>query len=183
MVADNCTDDTAGVALTDGAEVIERREPVKVGKGYALDFAIKHLASDPPDVVIFVDADCSLSDDALDILARTSRATHRPVQALDLMTAPADLSVNYHVAEFAWRVKNQVRPMGLNALKLPCQLMGTGMAFPWDVIRPAALARGALAEDLQTWPRACSGRTSATLLSTRSSNKPISILDRRRQKV
>src|SRR4029077_11887713 len=106
VAADNCTDDTARVASTAGAEVIERREPEKVGKGYALDFAIKHLASDPPDVVIFIDADCSLCDDAIDTLARTSRATHRPVQALDLMIAPADSSVNYHVAEFAWRVKN-----------------------------------------------------------------------------
>ena len=148
VVADNCTDHTARIASAAGAEVIERHEREKVGKGYALDFAIKHLASDPPDVVIFIDADCSLSDDAIDTLARASRATHRPVQALDLMTAPTDSSVNYRVAEFAWRVKNHVRPMGLNALKLPCQLMGTGMAFPWNVIRPAALASGALAEDL-----------------------------------
>ena len=53
------------------------------------------------------------------------------------------------VREFAWRVKNWVRPLGLSSLGLPCQLMGTGMAFPWEVIADARLATGSLAEDLK----------------------------------
>jgi cellulose synthase/poly-beta-1,6-N-acetylglucosamine synthase-like glycosyltransferase len=57
--------------------------------------------------------------------------------------------VNYQVAEFAWRIKNWVRPLGLKALNLPCQLMGTGMAFPWILIRSANLATGSIVEDLK----------------------------------
>jgi cellulose synthase/poly-beta-1,6-N-acetylglucosamine synthase-like glycosyltransferase len=65
------------------------------------------------------------------------------------MTAPDESPINFRVAEFAWRVKNWVRPLGLMALGLPCQLMGTGMAFPWDVIRSADLASGLIVEDLK----------------------------------
>jgi cellulose synthase/poly-beta-1,6-N-acetylglucosamine synthase-like glycosyltransferase len=65
------------------------------------------------------------------------------------MTAPAGTSVNYKVAEFAWRLKNLVRPLGLYSLGLPCQLMGTGMAFPWGTIETARLASGSIVEDLQ----------------------------------
>ena len=65
------------------------------------------------------------------------------------MTAPDGSPINYQVAEFAWRVKNWLRPLGLSALKLPCQLVGTGMAFPWDVIRSADLANGWIVEDLK----------------------------------
>jgi cellulose synthase/poly-beta-1,6-N-acetylglucosamine synthase-like glycosyltransferase len=65
------------------------------------------------------------------------------------MTAPEGASINYRVAEFAWRVKNWLRPLGLDALGLPCQLAGTGMAFPWDVIRSVDLASGSLVEDLK----------------------------------
>ena len=65
------------------------------------------------------------------------------------MIAPDNSPINYRVAEFAWRVKNWVRPLGLNALNLPCQLMGTGMAFPWEVIRSANLASGSIVEDLK----------------------------------
>ena len=71
------------------------------------------------------------------------------MQALDLMTASKDSHIDQRVAEFAWRVKNWVRPLGLRALNLPCQLMGTGMAFLWTVIRSANLASGEIVEDLK----------------------------------
>src|SRR5438270_6860313 len=149
VVADNCTDDTAAVAAGAGAEVVERRDPGRIGKGYALDFGLRHLSSNPPEVVVMIDADCSLSDQALDRLASSCAITGRPVQAHYVMAAPRGSAINYQVAEFAWRVKNWVRPLGLSVLGLPCQLMGTGMAFPWNVIRSAHLAHGRIVEDLQ----------------------------------
>ena len=149
VIADNCHDDTARVALLAGAETIERNEPARIGKGYALDFALRHLASDPPEIVICIDADCRFSDGAVERLARTCEGTQRPVQALDLMTAPTGSPINFRAAEFAWRLKNWIRPLGLSALGLPCQLMGTGMAFPWSLIRSASLASGAIVEDIK----------------------------------
>jgi cellulose synthase/poly-beta-1,6-N-acetylglucosamine synthase-like glycosyltransferase len=149
VVADNCSDDTAAVARAGGAEVIERNDPTKKGKGYALDWGVRHLSSNPPKFIIIVDADCRLADGAIDHLAFTCAMTGRPVQALYLMTAPIDTQINHQVAEFSWRVKNWLRPVGLGALKLPCQLMGTGMAFPWNVIHSADLGSGLLVEDLK----------------------------------
>ncbi len=96
-----------------------------------------------------VDADCRLAEGAIDRLAAACAMTGRPVQALYLMTVPYELKINQQVAGFAWRVKNWVRPLGLAALGLPCQLMGTGMAFPWHVIRATDLATGAIVEDLK----------------------------------
>jgi cellulose synthase/poly-beta-1,6-N-acetylglucosamine synthase-like glycosyltransferase len=149
VVADNCTDDTAKVAAALGVEVIERRDPMRVGKGYALDWGLRHLSTDPPDIVIVVDADCSPGEDTIARLTSTCLATGRPVQALNLMTAPDHSAVNHRVAEFAWRVKTWLRPLGLHRLGLPCQLMGTGMAFPWSAIRAADLATGQIVEDLR----------------------------------
>jgi cellulose synthase/poly-beta-1,6-N-acetylglucosamine synthase-like glycosyltransferase len=149
VVADNCDDDTAEQARACGAEVISRHDAQRRGKGYALDFGIRHLAAAPPDIVIVVDADCLLHGDALDRLARHSAAADRPVQALYLMHAPVDAGLKSRVAEFAWAVKNHARPLGYQRLGLPCQLMGTGMAFPWHVIRAADLASGHIVEDLK----------------------------------
>lgn len=148
IVADNCTDDTAAIAKEAGAEVTERHDPTRVGKGYALSWGIRHLSVDPPSIVIVIDADCTISNGTVDHLATACAATNRPVQALDLMNAPRDSAIDYRVAAFAFRVKNWVRPLGLRALNLPCQLMGTGMAFPWHVISSADLANGLLVEDL-----------------------------------
>jgi cellulose synthase/poly-beta-1,6-N-acetylglucosamine synthase-like glycosyltransferase len=149
VVADNCTDDTAAIARTAGAEVIERQDSARRGKGYALDFGIQHLSSAPPDILIMVDADCRVAANAIARLTQLCAMTQRPVQALYLMAAPANSRINHQVAEFAWRVKNWLRPLGLWALGLPCQLMGTGMAFPWEVIRGVDLANGWLVEDLK----------------------------------
>ena len=46
VVADNCTDDTAGAAGRAGATVYRRFNHNEVGKGYALDYLLKRLASE-----------------------------------------------------------------------------------------------------------------------------------------
>lgn len=149
VVADNCSDDTAAVAAAADVDVIDRNDPVRKGKGYALDWGLRHLSLDPPDIVIMVDADCRLAAATIDQLAATCAVTQRPVQALYLMISSDEFPINSRVAEFGWRVKNWVRPLGLRALGLPCQLMGTGMAFPWDLISSADLASGLIVEDLK----------------------------------
>jgi cellulose synthase/poly-beta-1,6-N-acetylglucosamine synthase-like glycosyltransferase len=148
VVADNCGDDTAAIATSAGAEVLERRDPTRHGKGYALDYGLRHLALDPPEIVIVIDADCRVATSAIDRLATACAIAGRPAQALYLMMAPEPTPINYQVAQFAWRVKNWVRPLGLSAFGLPCQLVGTGMAFPWDIIRAVDLASGHIVEDL-----------------------------------
>ena len=65
------------------------------------------------------------------------------------MTAPGNSAIDQRVAAFAFLVKNGVRPLGLSRLGLPCQLTGTGMAFPWKIISAANLATGAVVEDLE----------------------------------
>jgi len=68
---------------------------------------------------------------------------------LYLMHAPEGSGLKVRIAEFAWRVKNWVRPAGWARLGLPCQLMGSGMAFAWQDIGLINLASGHIVEDLQ----------------------------------
>ncbi|MDH3844467.1 MAG: glycosyltransferase family 2 protein, partial [Myxococcales bacterium] len=136
VVADNCQDGTARVASGAGAEAVERRDPDKRGKGYALAFGLEHLATDPRDVLIVVDADCSLTPGSVDALVEGATRLGRPVQA-DNVSQATDPSVVGRISTFAMLIRNRVRPRGLLRLGLPCHLMGTGMAFPWDVIHTA----------------------------------------------
>lgn len=149
VVADNCSDETADVARAAGASVIVRNDLTLRGKSYALDFAVRRLTTDPPDIVLIVDADCRIGESCVERLVRTCARTGRPVQALYLMSAPASAGLRGRIAEFAWTLKNRVRPTGLRMLGLPCQLMGTGMAFPWRRIERANLASGHIVEDLK----------------------------------
>lgn len=62
VVADNCQDETAHVARAAGAEVLERHDLERRGKGFALAFGRDHLAKRRPDerpeVIVVLDADC-----------------------------------------------------------------------------------------------------------------------------
>ncbi len=148
VVADNCTDDTAMIANAAGAEVVERTDDSKLGKGFALDAGTQFLSQHPPDVVIVLDADCEAEPDTIDELARVVDSTGCPAQALNLIRAPKGSGPEALVSVFAFLVKNWVRPRSLHRLNIPVALTGTGMAFPWNLIATASLANGEIVEDL-----------------------------------
>jgi cellulose synthase/poly-beta-1,6-N-acetylglucosamine synthase-like glycosyltransferase len=148
VIADNCTDNTGAIAEAAEAEVIYRTDSKLRGKGYALDAGINHLGLDAPDAVVFVDADCTVGPGCLRDIAGLSLLRKRPVQARYELGAEGEGRDYLKVASLAWTVKNYVRPLGLSRMGLPCQLMGTGMAFPWEVIARANLKTGNIVEDL-----------------------------------
>ncbi|MEM7794480.1 MAG: glycosyltransferase family 2 protein [Cyanobacteria bacterium P01_C01_bin.118] len=149
VVADNCTDATAEIARQAGATVLERQNDQERGKGYALDFGIRHLSQDAPDVLIMVDADCQVKPDAIDAIANLALNTKRPVQATYLLEQSPQPSPKEMVSTFAFKVKNLVRPLGLRVLGQPCLLTGTGMAFPWATLQDVDLASGNIVEDMK----------------------------------
>lgn len=149
VVADNCRDATASRARDAGAVVIERTDPEHRGKGYALAFGRDHMAADPPDAVIVVDADCRLGDGSARRLAARAIAARRPVQASNLLTAEPPVPVLVAVSNFAMLVKNLVRARGLMRLGGGVPLFGTGMAFPWPLFANLPLATRAAVEDLE----------------------------------
>ncbi|MEO0408000.1 MAG: glycosyltransferase, partial [Cyanobacteria bacterium P01_A01_bin.135] len=149
VVADNCSDETVAIAQQFGVTVIERHNQAQRGKGYALDYGLSHLADNPPEVVVMVDADCSVEAETMSLTMSQAHASQRPVQALYLMEMPPEPSAADSISALAFLVKNWVRPAGLDRLGLPCLLTGTGMAFPWSVIRSAPLASGNIVEDMQ----------------------------------
>jgi len=152
VVADNCLDRTRDVATKLGVTVIERNDNDSKGKGFALKFGVDYLSRQarPPEYVVIVDADCKVKPGTLNALVhRCVETGGRPVQALDLMKSRESSKIGLKIAEFAWIVKNQVRPLGLMNLGLPCQLMGTGMLIPFELLQKIELGTSAIVEDMR----------------------------------
>ncbi len=149
VVADNCTDATAELARRSGVDVIERFDATRRGKGYALDFGLRSLTSEPEDVVVIVDADCRLAAGTLDHLARAAAATGRPVQAVYRMTPPPRPSPRDVVSSFSVTVKNEARQRGVDRLGVSCTLTGSGMALPRRLFDLVHLADGNIVEDMR----------------------------------
>jgi cellulose synthase/poly-beta-1,6-N-acetylglucosamine synthase-like glycosyltransferase len=147
VVADNCGDATADVARAAGADVFERSDSAHRGKSFAIASGVTYLAANEPDIVIVVDADCRVEAGAIDALR--AAAVERPAQAAYVMRAPDGAPPTRRLAELMFLVRNVVRPLGLQRLGVPCLLTGAGMAFPWPLVRGAALASGSVVEDLQ----------------------------------
>lgn len=148
VVADNCTDNTAELARQFGVTVIERNDQISQGKGYALAYGLNCIEQ-PSEVLVIIDADCLVQPDFLSKIAREVMRTMRPVQAVYVMEQTSSSNPKNLVSALAFKIKNLVRPKGLARLGLPCLLTGSGMAFPWSVIRHAPLASGNIVEDMQ----------------------------------
>ncbi|GGY40605.1 glycosyltransferase family 2 protein [Parvularcula lutaonensis] len=148
VVADNCSDRTADVALAAGAEMLARKDAEKRGKGYALQFALDHLRQNPPATVVFTDADCFHAEGLFEAVASVAETSGRPAQALYLMEAAESASPARKIAAFAWRLINKTRMEGLWRLAKTTRLTGAGAAFPWPVAEKLALGSGEIVEDL-----------------------------------
>jgi cellulose synthase/poly-beta-1,6-N-acetylglucosamine synthase-like glycosyltransferase len=149
VVADNCSDATAENARQCGVEVIERHDTNARGKGFALAFGRDHLArSNPPEVVLVLDADCRLHKGSVEALAKTAHEKQVPTQAINLIDGDLKAAAMVQVSSFAMLVKNLLRTRGMQRLGGAALLTGTGMAFPWSLIVDAKLATSSIVEDL-----------------------------------
>jgi cellulose synthase/poly-beta-1,6-N-acetylglucosamine synthase-like glycosyltransferase len=165
VVADNCADQTAAIARESGVEVLERFDDANRGKGFALEAGVRYLEhNSPPDIVVFLDADCEFGAGSLCTLTSCCSFFNKPVQARNLVRLPDNPIPQASVSAFAFLVKNWVRPRALHNIGLPPALTGTGMAFPWTLIVNAPLRSGEIVEDLvlgshftarDSWPVYC----------------------------
>lgn len=149
VVADNCSDATAELARSAGAEAIVRHSLLHRGKGFALAFGRDYLSNSPPSAVIVIDADCRLSPGSAEILIARAVEGQQPVQGVNLLVAGANDSPLASISNFAMLIKNLVRARGLERLGGGTLLFGTGMAFPWTLFSKLELATSHAVEDLQ----------------------------------
>jgi len=151
VVADNCTDGTASIAGSAGADaVLVRDEPHARGKGHALRWAMDILLFEPeaPDAIVVVDADSVADPDFLLALSQPFEAGAQAVQGESLLYGDGSTSSELRVAAF--RLVNRVRPSGRSALGLPATtLAGNGMLLARDLLLAKPWEAYTSAEDLE----------------------------------
>ena len=149
VVADNCSDRTAERAREAGADVIERVDAEKRGKGYALHRAFEEtLARGEADAVVVVDADTRVTKNLLDAFARRIAAGEAAVQAEYGVRNP-DASWRTRLMVIAMSLFHTVRSNGRERLGVSCGLRGNGMAFSCAVLREVPHDAFSIVEDVE----------------------------------
>jgi cellulose synthase/poly-beta-1,6-N-acetylglucosamine synthase-like glycosyltransferase len=149
VVADNCTDATATLARGAGANVVERNDPTRQGKGYALDYAFSlRMLDEWAHAVVVIDADSEVSPNLLEALAAR---LERGAQALQ---------VHYGVLNpwASWRTRlltiaiacfHTLRSRARERLGVSCGIRGNGWCVTREVLRRVPHKCFSLAEDLE----------------------------------
>lgn len=134
IVADNCTDHTAEIAINSGVKCLVRNDQVHRGKPYALDWALKQLDLEAYDAYVIVDADTMIGRAFL--LAMNDRLNNgaEAIQGYFNIMNPDDSWLT-RIAVVPGILKFRMRYAVKERLKLSCPLMGNGMCFSRNIIK------------------------------------------------
>jgi len=148
VIADNCTDDTTGNARAMGARVLERQDDARRGKGYALDFAFRTLASEGFYGYVVIDADSVAEANLLSVIRSHFAAGAKAVQTR-YTVLNADQSPRTQMAELALCAFNCLRPRARHALGLSAGILGNGFALRRSVLDEIPYSATSVVEDLE----------------------------------
>jgi len=146
VVADNCSDDTAEVALAAGVDVLERHDDARRGKGHALRYAFDTLQD--ADGFIVVDADTDVEPGFL----RAMRAALADgADALQCRYGVRDPLAHRRatLADVALGAWNVLRPRGRAALGLSCGILGNGFALSRRALQAVPYSADSIVEDVE----------------------------------
>lgn len=165
VIADNCSDETARIAREHGAIALERSDTERIGKGYALEWALQKLLNPAEnralpnilrtfEAVVILDADTQVSSNLLAAFAGAMEAGEQAMQ------------VRYDVLNVgeSWRTKlmtcalalaHVVKPISRERLGLSDGLKGNGMCFTRSVVEKVPWSGESITEDIEYTLRLC----------------------------
>jgi cellulose synthase/poly-beta-1,6-N-acetylglucosamine synthase-like glycosyltransferase len=148
VIADNCTDQTVHHVQQAGATCLVRTDPVHRGKGYALEWGFARILPEGKDAIVVMDADCSMSQDALHVFDRCLTEGARVLQANNVVSNPDESSMTYALA-VGNVIENELFYAPKSQLGLAVFLRGTGMVFHREILLRYPWQATSLAEDVE----------------------------------
>lgn len=150
VVADNCDDETAGIARQHGAHVHQRFHKTKRGKGFALEWMFDRLFKMEKryDAVVIFDADNLAKENFLIEMNNKLCQGHQIVQCYLDSKNPFDTWVTNTFSIAFWLTNRLLQLARYNA-GLSNVLGGTGMCISMDVLQKYGWGAHSLTEDLE----------------------------------
>lgn len=148
VVAHNCSDATASRAAEAGGEALVFNDPTASGKGFALRYGFEHALANGADAVMVVDADSTVSSNAVTAVLSAFASGARVVQCRYEMFSTTERS-STRLAALAFRGFNVIRPRGRDRLGFSCGILGNGFAILRPVLETIPYDAFSVVEDLE----------------------------------
>ena len=133
VIVDNCTDNTADLVKAAGIQYIERNDPNRKGKGYALEYAITKLVKENYDAFVIVDADSLINKSFLMSMNNRLLSGQKVIQAYDGLANPDSTALTY-LFFIGNAIENKLFYESKSRLGLSANLRGNGMCFSRDIL-------------------------------------------------
>jgi len=135
VVADNCTDNSAQVARSLGAIVLERTDTKKRGKGYALKWAFDQILQwdKQYEAIIIFDSDSYVSGNYLEVMNYYLEKGSEVIQGSDLPIQKSG-EWNSQAAGFGFILDRHLKPMGKKVLGFDMRFYGSGVCISIDIL-------------------------------------------------
>ncbi|MGE5630316.1 MAG: glycosyltransferase family 2 protein [Caulobacteraceae bacterium] len=151
VIADNCSDNTASVASAAGANVLERFDDKKKGKGYALQWAFEKILykdDNEYDAAVIFDADNLVSKNFLKEMNNKLCSGLKVVQGYIDSKNPNDswITASYSIAFWS---ANRLFQCARSFLGMSCEIGGTGFCMDVQVLKQIGWQAACLVEDLE----------------------------------
>jgi len=151
VIADNCTDNTAAIASAAGANVLERFDDKKGGKGYALEWAFeKELYGEDCeyDAAVIFDADNLVSKNFLKEMNSKLCDGNKVIQGYIDSKNPNDswITASYSIAFWS---SNRLFQCARSFMGMSCEIGGTGFCVDVSVLKQVGWHATCLVEDLE----------------------------------
>lgn len=152
VIADNCTDETAGIARSRRATVLERRDKNRKGKGYALQWAFETLDKrglfKSYDAFVIIDADTVCDTDFLRAMDIRSARGESVVQGYYDVLNPAE-SPMASLSFLGFALNRNLKYTGRTRIGSSSNLLGNGMCFSSRIIEQFGWDATSIVEDME----------------------------------
>jgi 1,2-diacylglycerol 3-beta-glucosyltransferase len=149
VIADNCTDATVLRAKEAGATVVERIDPIRRGKGYALEYVFQWSRSQGlAEAVAVVDADSTASANLLQSFAARIEQGASALQA-HYGVLNADASWRTRLMSIALGSIHKLRSRARERLGLSCGIRGNGWCVTHGLLDEVPYRAYSLTEDVE----------------------------------
>ena len=148
VIADNCDDLTSARARRAGARVIERDDPKRRGKGYALQDAFERLLLEGYNGFVVVDADSiadtNLISELVGLIDKGADGAQARYCVLNVDAGPRTQLMNVALMAF-----NVLRPRGRQRWGLSAGIFGNGFALTRATVQAVPYDVHSVVEDLE----------------------------------